>query len=73
MGSLPPEAQETWETFTIITSEANAVMAPTHDRMPVILDKGDWEAWLDPAVSNPLLLQSMLKPCPDAWLEIKPA
>ena len=48
-------------------------MAPIHDRMPVILGKNDWEAWLDPETSNPLLLQSMLAPCPDEWLECAPA
>ena len=52
-----------------LTTSANDFMAPIHDRMPVILGKADWEAWLDPDTGNPLLLQSMLKPCPDDWLE----
>jgi len=34
------------ETFTIITCEPNAVMARIHDRMPVILDAPQCEAWL---------------------------
>ncbi len=33
---------------TVITTSANATMAPVHDRMPVILDAGNWGAWLDP-------------------------
>jgi putative SOS response-associated peptidase YedK len=33
----------------------------------------DWDAWLDPETGNPLLLQSMLAPCPDDWLECSPA
>lgn len=37
------------ETFTIVTTEANAEMAPLHDRMPVILAQKDWDTWLDPA------------------------
>ena len=44
---------ESWETpdeelqsFTIITTEANDFMQPIHQRMPVILDKDDYEAWL---------------------------
>lgn len=32
---------------TIITSPANAAIAPLHDRMPVILEPGAEEAWLD--------------------------
>ena len=48
-------------------------MAPIHDRMPVILGERDWDAWLDPETGNPLLLQSMLAPCPDDWLECAPA
>lgn len=61
------------DTYTIITTSANASLTPVHDRMPVVLGPGDWEAWLDPEVNNPLLLQSMLRPCPDDWLEIRPA
>jgi putative SOS response-associated peptidase YedK len=39
---------ETWlQSFAIITTEANEVMAPIHTRMPVILHPRDWEEWLD--------------------------
>jgi len=41
--------------------------------MPVILGERDWKAWLDPEMSNLILLQSMLAPCPDEWLECAPA
>lgn len=34
-------------TVAIITTEANDVMAPIHDRMPVILDDGDESTWLE--------------------------
>ena len=64
-----PETGELVESYTIITTAANAFMAPIHDRMPVILGECDWTAWLDPDMSNPMLLQSMLVPCPDDWLE----
>ena len=44
---------ETWErpdevieSFTIITTEANAIMAPIHERMPVILNHQDYAEWL---------------------------
>ena len=68
-----PDTGETVESYTIITTTANDFMAPIHDRMPVILGKSDWDAWLDPETGNPLLLQSMLAPCPDEWLECAPA
>ena len=43
-----PEGQEL-ATFTILTTEANSLMTPIHDRMPVILRPDAYEAWLDPA------------------------
>jgi putative SOS response-associated peptidase YedK len=35
------------ETYTIVTTAANAQMAPIHDRMPVVLPKDRYAAWLD--------------------------
>lgn len=49
-------------TFTLITTEANAVLAKVHDRMPVILDPKDYEAWLDPKNQDIGELQKLLKP-----------
>lgn len=40
------------ETFTIITTEANELVAQIHDRMPVILREKDEGTWLDPEMSN---------------------
>ena len=34
----------------IITTAANALMEPIHDRMPVILDREQWSTWLSPQV-----------------------
>jgi putative SOS response-associated peptidase YedK len=36
-------------SYTIITGPPNPLVAPIHDRMPVILDRSAWAAWLDPA------------------------
>lgn len=68
-----PGADAVIQTYTIITTTANGLMAPIHDRMPVVLGETDWDTWLDPEVNNPVLLQSMLQPCPDEWLEANPA
>lgn len=37
-------------SFTIITGPPNELVAPIHDRMPVVLDRSAWSAWLDPAL-----------------------
>lgn len=40
-------AGELLRTFTIITTTANAVLHTIHDRMPVVLERSAWAAWLD--------------------------
>jgi putative SOS response-associated peptidase YedK len=50
------------ETCTIITTDANELMAPIHDRMPVILSPADYELWLDEAVQEPERLMPLLRP-----------
>lgn len=47
---------------TILTAEANELVRPIHDRMPVILDPTDWEQWLNPEVRSPELLRPLLRP-----------
>lgn len=44
---------EVLRTFTIITTEANAVLAPIHARMPVVLEPADWPAWLGETSGDP--------------------
>jgi putative SOS response-associated peptidase YedK len=39
-------------SFTIITGPPNELVAPIHDRMPVVLDRGVWSAWLDPSLDR---------------------
>ncbi|MBN2130541.1 MAG: SOS response-associated peptidase, partial [Sedimentisphaerales bacterium] len=50
------------ETCTILTTEANSLIAPLHDRMPVILPPDAYEAWLDSAVADPGRLAPLLRP-----------
>jgi putative SOS response-associated peptidase YedK len=49
------------ETCAIVTTAANELMAQVHDRMPVIIAPGDYEAWLDPSNPQP---QALLVPFP---------
>jgi len=56
-------------TCTIITTEPNALMAALHNRMPAILPREHWAAWLDPAERNP---GRLLQPYPDAAMACHP-
>ena len=60
---------EPLETFTILTTVPNAVLAPVHDRMPVVLGPDDWQLWLDPAEQDVARLAPLLVACPDPELE----
>src|SRR5512143_3867552 len=55
---------ETICTCTIIVTDANELVAPVHDRMPVILDPADYCRWLDPGYQDAAGLQRLLKPYP---------
>lgn len=46
--SWHPAEGEPVESCCIITTEANELMRPIHDRMPVILDAEQWQEWLSP-------------------------
>lgn len=51
-------------SFTLITTEPNSVVAPVHDRMPVILPPDQYDRWLDPELRDPAALQPLLRPYP---------
>jgi len=42
-----PKDGDRLETFTILTTAPNEIMAPIHNRMPVILEPKDYDCWLD--------------------------
>lgn len=48
------ENGESLETVAILTTEPNEVMEPIHDRMPVVLEPEDEEAWLTGSVDTAL-------------------
>lgn len=49
---------------TIVTIEPNELMAPIHNRMPVILPHDAYAQWIDPAVRTPDSLGALIKPYP---------
>lgn len=52
------------ESCTIITTQANRLVLPVHDRMPVMVPKVAQDLWLDPEVKDPSALLEILKPYP---------
>ena len=50
------------ETFTILTTSANELVAPLHERMPVILPADAWEPWLDRAHPDAAAVQALMRP-----------
>jgi putative SOS response-associated peptidase YedK len=56
-----PEGESPLLTCTILTTEANPLMRPIHDRMPVILPRDAREVWLDPD-ADPDRLHVLLRP-----------
>ncbi len=59
---------ETLESCTIITTEANARLAPIHSRMPVILRREDYEPWLATPAKESRRLLPLLAPRDDEAL-----
>lgn len=57
---------------TIITTTANALMEPIHDRMPVILPKEAESIWLDSSIEDPGVLATLLGPYPAEEMDAYP-
>jgi putative SOS response-associated peptidase YedK len=57
---------ETLKSCTMIITEPNGIAAEVHDRMPVILDRDNFDAWLHEGGS------ALLKPAPDDVLLRRP-
>jgi putative SOS response-associated peptidase YedK len=62
---------EVVETSTILTTEANELMRPLHDRMPVILDPAVDALWLDAGAAADTL-HALLVPYPGEKMEAFP-
>ena len=67
------KGDEPVESCTLLTCEANAVVAAVHNRMPVILKPEDYARWLDPEEQRRTeALVPLLSPLPDDWLSAQP-
>ena len=56
-------------TFALLTTDASSDVAPVHDRMPVILERGAEDLWLDGGLEEGERLQELLRPLPAGALE----
>ena len=69
---------ESWQngreirSATIITTDANDVVGPIHNRMPVILHPEDYALWLDPGFDEKEPLTTLLKPYSAEAMEAYP-
>lgn len=68
-----PSDDAEWRlTCCIVTTEANSLMAPIHDRMPVIVPPEHWDAWLSRDLQDPAALQPLLVPAAPGTLQAWP-
>jgi putative SOS response-associated peptidase YedK len=64
-----PDGRE-FETFSIVTTEPNQLVATIHGRMPVILRQEDESLWLAPYVTEAKKIQPLLKPFPSEMIDL---
>ncbi|MFF5182360.1 SOS response-associated peptidase [Streptomyces sp. NPDC000345] len=83
--TLPDDhPQAWWVTCSVITTEAERTplavapadgphaLADIHPRMPLMLTQDRWDAWLDPARTDPDDLRSLLQPPPAGLMRAYP-
>jgi len=62
-------SEQAIESFTIITTVANEFMQPLHERMPVILNRSDYEQWLNCKDTDGQQIRPLLRPISIGSLE----
>jgi len=62
----PAEEGGTPASFTLLTTEPGPDVAPVHNRQPVVLERADWAAWLDPDMPS----APLLRPSPQGSLQV---
>lgn len=56
------------KSFAVVTGPPNHLVAPIHDRMPVILPRAVWNAWLDPSLSSEDARELLAVPSDENWV-----
>ena len=60
------------DTFSILTTTANELVATVHDRMPVIFPPDEYGTWLNKHLTDPAELEPLYKPFPAALMDAYP-
>ncbi|MBI5504324.1 MAG: SOS response-associated peptidase [Deltaproteobacteria bacterium] len=60
------------ESCALLTTTANALASPIHDRMPVLLSPRDYARWLDPTLADTRAIDTMLVPAAEESLAAYP-
>jgi putative SOS response-associated peptidase YedK len=60
------------ESCTLLTTEANELIAPLHERMPVILLPESYDLWLNPSEQDPAVLHPLLASYPSDRMAARP-
>lgn len=58
------------ETMAVLTTAANGDVAAIHDRMPVILDRCDYERWIDCSAGSAMGIGDLLRPLPEGCVSV---
>jgi putative SOS response-associated peptidase YedK len=64
--------KEVVESCTILTTASNSLIAPLHERMPVILHQQEFNLWLDRETTDPEKLKPLYQPYPADLMEMWP-
>ena len=64
-----PRDGDVLTTFTIITTDPNALVRPIHNRMPVIYDAAMGRQWLEHSCDRAMSLAAVLRPWPSEYME----
>jgi putative SOS response-associated peptidase YedK len=67
-----PEDGAMLQSFTVITGPPNALVAPIHNRMPIILPRESWRCWLGEERTEAGELLELLRPYPAAAMRAYP-
>lgn len=71
--SLPPEDPASWvATFAVLTTVAEPDLEDVHDRMPLVLPRDRWDAWLDPGLGDDAEVGELLRPPPPGRFSVVP-
>ena len=60
------------QSFTVLTTAPNPLMATIHNRMPVVLDREHWPRWLNPQITDPAEIAHLLRPYPAELMLARP-